>query len=189
MAEIPFNEPVFFTAGDTVQWRKQLTDYPVSEGWELVYSFRGQGPGQGFETAPDTDSGDHLVTLNPATTAPLKAGPVYYVAKVTLGDAVYTVSRGQIEVKADLTALSVDAHYDARSQTEKDLAAVEGAIRTQINGGIVQEYSIGNRSLRRYSLAELQELKKDLRAQINQKQQQQNLADGNPFLRQVLAEF
>lgn len=40
-APIPTTEPESFTAGDSVTWLKSLSDFPPSEGWTVVYCFRG----------------------------------------------------------------------------------------------------------------------------------------------------
>jgi len=51
--------------------------------------------------------------------------------------------------------------------TQEMLTAVENAIYAICNGGAVSSYSIGGRSLQRYSLAELQKLRDKLKRELS----------------------
>jgi hypothetical protein len=67
---------------------------------------------------------------------------------------------------------------DGRTQAEKDLDAVQAAIRTLIAGGAVQQYSIGNRQLSRYQLSQLIELESKLKAELKREQKAELMANG-----------
>ena len=64
---------------------------------------------------------------------------------------------------------------------------VETAIRTLAEGGMVQEYTIGGRSLRRYKMAELLQLRSELQQEINMERRKEKMRQGlgNPGLAKV----
>lgn len=50
--------------------------------------------------------------------------------------------------------------------TTTDLTSVENAIRAKISGNAVAEYRIGDRSLRYFTLAELQSLRDKIKSEV-----------------------
>ena len=84
---------------------------------------------------------------------------------------------------AGLNYNGTPAALDGRTQAQKDLDAVQAAIRTIINGGVVRQYTIGNRSLSKYDLSDLLALETKLKADVNREQKAQLIANGlgNPF--------
>ena len=77
--------------------------------------------------------------------------------------------------------------FDDRSRAEVDLGHVEAAIRTLAEGGMVQEYAIGGRSLKRYKMGELLQLKAELENEINMERRKEKMRQGlgNPGLAKV----
>jgi hypothetical protein len=77
---------------------------------------------------------------------------------------------------------STPGAFDGRSQAEIDLDAVKAAIRAIVSGGVVQEYRIGTRNLKKYDLVDLIQLESKLKAEVKREQaaslQAQGL--GNP---------
>lgn len=184
MAEIPLDEPVSFTAGDTVSWRKLLADYPATDGWVLSYAFRAPA-GAGLDVTAAADGAGFLVTLTAWQTAAFAAGVLYWQARVTRSMEVHSVDTGQCVVQPSLSATATTAAFDGRTPLQKDLDAVRSAIRALLTGGAVQEYSIGNRSLRRYSLQELQTLESHLVQQVAREQGAARLSAGGPFFKSL----
>ena len=84
---------------------------------------------------------------------------------------------------AALSYSGTPAALDGRSQAQKDLDAVQAAIRTIVAGGVVRQYTIGNRSLSKYDLTDLLALETKLKADVNREQKAQLIANGlgNPF--------
>ena len=68
--------------------------------------------------------------------------------------------------------------FDGRSQAQKDLEAVQAAIRTIISGGAVAEYRIGTRSLKKYELSELLTLESRLKAEVVREKKAEMIANG-----------
>lgn len=160
---MPF--PSRITIGDYAQW----TDNPVtqngqvltSDAYTLTYAVRGATVlnltstpfGNGWQTA---------LTVQQSTA--LTAGQYYWQSYLTAGSVRFTVGQGQTVVVANYS--SAIAGFDGRTQLEKDIDAVDAAIRAMVAGGAVQEYSIGSRSLKKMTIADLISLRSQLKYRL-----------------------
>ena len=54
-AETPTKEPETVRAGDTIKWKKSVSDYAASDGWTLKYSLRGQSTAIDLTSTADGD--------------------------------------------------------------------------------------------------------------------------------------
>ena len=99
----------------------------------------------------------------------------------------YTAGRGQFTVKSTAAYTGQPAAYDDRSRAEIDLGFVETAIRTLAEGGMVQEYQIGGRMLKRYKMTELLQLRDSLKNEIAMERKAEKIRQGlgNPGLAKV----
>lgn len=188
LENIPDFEPVEITAGARLRWTKTLADFPASL-WELKYYFRGAGTG--FDATATADGEAHDITVAAATTAAMTAGQYYFEAWATnLSDAneKYLVDEGRVTVKRSFLAVSTATTIDDRTQAEIDLAAVRAAL-SGAAGLSVLEYTIGNRSLRRRSHAELLDLEKRLVARVAGERRRERVRQGGNFLQHVEMSF
>jgi hypothetical protein len=85
---------------------------------------------------------------------------------------------GQLTVLRSLSYTGSPAAVDGRSQAQQDLDAVQAAIRALVSGGVVREYTIGNRSLKKYELADLMQLESKLKAEVKREQMAELMANG-----------
>jgi hypothetical protein len=113
----------------------------------------------------------------------LDAGNGTWQAIATKTGSTITLGTGQLQVKTTLSYTGQPAAFDGRTQTEKDLDAIQAAIRSLLNNGIVKEYTIGNRSLKKYDLPDLLALETKYKAELKREQKAQLIANGlgNPF--------
>ena len=127
------------------------------------------------------------ITVPAATTANFDAGLWTWQAIATYSTLQYTAGRGQFTVKATAAYTSTPGAFDDRSRAEIDLSYVEAAIRTLAQGGMVQEYQIGGRSLKRYKMTELMQLRDDLKNEIAMERKAEKIRQGlgNPGLAKV----
>lgn len=190
MTDIPTREPSKIVAGDYVQWKIALSDYPASDGWTLSYVLANSSAQETFDAAASGD--DHLVTLAAATTAAWAAGGYRWTAYVTKADERYTVrgwgaedGTGRIEVVENLAAQS--SGYDTRTHAEKTLAAlkamIEGRATTDQATRIVAGEVIGSMPVHRLlefydkykAMVEAEKKADDIKADLGH--------DGNIFVR------
>ena len=122
MSVIPYGEPPSIRAGDTIQWRRTLSEYPATS-WTLTYSLL-NAAGK-ITIAAGADGSDHLVSVAKATSALYTAGWYDWTASVSDGTSRYTVDNGRIRVFPDLAAATT---YDARSHARIMLEAIEALI-------------------------------------------------------------
>lgn len=187
--------PPRITAGTTVTW----DDLPTTDTFgnqidatthTLSYYLRFNEVFEAITAVATASSLDWRTTLSSTTTSGMAAGTWYFSAVATsLSDAtVLELGRGQLSVDASLVYATQAKAFDGRTQAERDLEAVQTAIRTLLNGGSVQEYRIGTRSLKRYDISELLTLEARLKAEVKREQTAQLMANGlgnprNMFIR------
>jgi hypothetical protein len=139
--EIQENEPISFVAGNTVKWRKTLSDYPATV-WTLTYSFVQSGDYQTI--VADADGDDHVITISATDSADFSAGVYDYQATVTDGSETMTVGEGKVSVKPDF-ASQTDG-FDNRSHAKKMIDILEPLLLTIAAKGHAT-YTIGGRSM------------------------------------------
>ena len=147
--DILTEEPTEITAGDTVTWKISLSDFLASDSWVLTYAL--VKTNKLIEITASADGDDHLVEELPTTTADWDPGIYHYQAYVTKGTERYQVGEGTIEVLEDFAA---STGYDNRSHAKKVLDAIEALLEGKADQDQLS-YSIGGRSLSRFSWDEL----------------------------------
>jgi hypothetical protein len=175
--------PAQIRAGDTIKWRDDagvdnLGNEITSTSWALTYYLRTNTASEGATVVGSAYGTGWELTIVAATSAGFDAGQWYWQAIATSGSEKVTLGAGQLEVLAALSYSGTPGAVDGRTQLEQDLAAVQAAIRSLISGGAVQQYSIGNRSLSRYSLSDLMALESKLKAEVKREQMAQLMANG-----------
>lgn len=181
--------------GDTVRWLDEATVDVFgaaidSSTHSLVYYLRANASGAA-ETLTSTASGSGW--LFSWTVAESVSSPTTYfwqaVATALVGGAKTTLGSGSLTIEPSLAYVGSPGAYDGRSQAEKDLEAVQGAIRTLLSGGSVKEYRIGTRNIKRYDLAELLQLEGKLKADVAREKQAEMIANGLGNPRNMFVRF
>lgn len=190
--------PPLITAGTSVTW----DDLPTTNNLgvqidatthSLTYYLRFN---EVFEAITTTATATNITawrtTLSSSASAGMDAGTWYFSAVATLlSDAtnITELGRGSVTVQASLAYAGQATAFDGRSQAERDLAAVQTAIRTLLSGGSVQEYRIGTRSIKRYDISELLMLEGRLKAEVKREQTAQLMANGLGNPRNMFVRF
>ena len=173
MAEIPALEPASVTAGDTIQWKRTLPDYPAASGWVLKYRLI-NAAGK-IDITASASGADHLVNIAIATSAAWPAGAYDWQAFVEKAGERYTVGYGRITVKPNLAAQS--AGYDTSSQARKVLEAIEAVLEGRASQSH-QDMEVAGRRIRHFSFAELLSLRDKYRAEARAEEAAENLSRG-----------
>lgn len=169
-----------FTAGDTVKWTKSLPDYPASQGWALSYTFINS---TGKFTATGSANGTAFdVTISATTTAAVSAGDYYFEGYASKAGERFRVDCGTVTVAPNITSA---ATFDGRSHARKVLDAIEAVIEGRASTD-QQEYTIGNRSLKRTPIADLIVLADKYRAMVNAEDNAAALAAGRGAKNRIL---
>lgn len=179
------NFPARITEGDTVKWRTNASadqlGNPItsSGGWTLTYYFRFNRNNHGATAVGAAYGTGWEFSLSATTTEGFHADDTgYWQAVATKASEAVTIGSGQFEIDANLAYVGTPAALDNRSQAQKDLDAVQAAIRTMISGGAVAEYTIGNRRLKKMELADLLTLEGKLKAEVKREQAAALAANG-----------
>jgi hypothetical protein len=193
---VTISVPDLIYAGDTVIFDvPEFTD-PVgntvsSSSYTLTWYARTNTASEGATITGVAEGTGWRVTVPATTTTGFDAGlwtwQAIAVNTTPDPDLQYTAGRGQFTVKATLEYSGTPGAFDDRSRAEIDLGHVETAIRTLAQGGVVQEYSIGNRSLKRYKMSELLQLRDTLKAEVDRERRAEKVKQGlgNPGVTRV----
>lgn len=163
----PTIEPSVLYTGDTWAWTRTLGDYPAGEAWVLKYTLINAGGRINITSTADSDA--HAVSVAAATTATYAAGSYTWQAFVEKAAERFTVGQGVLSVRAGFASGSGGA--DARTQAEIALQDAITALATYTaSRGMISEYTIGGRSQRFRSIAEIQALINFWRAEVGKEQ-------------------
>jgi len=188
------NIPTTIRAGDTVKWRDDASvdvfgNEITSSDWTLKYYLRTNTASEGATSTGSAYGTGWEFTLSASTTADFDAGNWYWTAVATKDSEVITLGNGSLTVEAALTYSGTPGAYDGRTQAQKDLDAVQAAIRAIVDGGVVQEYRIGTRNLKKYDLPDLIQLEGKLKAEVKREQQAELIANGLGNPRNMFVRF
>jgi len=190
----PVKIPPSLQAGDTITWRDEATvdnlGNPISStDYTLTYYLRTNTPVEGCTVVGSAYGSGWEFTIAADTSAGFNAGNWYWQAVATKAGSTLTLGSGSTTVVAALGYTNSPAAYDGRSQAQKDLDAVQAAIRTILSGGAVQEYRIGTRNLKKYDLADLLQLEAKLKADVKREEAAQLMANGLGNPRNMFVRF
>lgn len=170
--------PSELTSGDSKTWLDYATTDNLGNAidsslWTLYYKIA--GPKTLLLTATALGTG-WTTSITAAQSITLPAGDYFWQAYVTKGSERVTLSSGPIKILQDI-GTAADG-YDGRTQIKRDLDAVKAAMRAIIAGGAVEEYTIGNRSLRKMRMSELIILEAKLLTELSNEEKAGKIADG-----------
>lgn len=174
------NIPQSITQGDTATWQDDPWIAPSGKlysapGYTLSYVLRGAAGGVVLVA---TASGSGWKTaLSAAQSAALAVGRLWWSAVVEGASERVTIASGEVLVSENLAA-NPAAAYDGRTQAERDLDAVNAAISARTSGGLVAEYSVAGRSLKREPMAALLALRSALMMRVRNEQTAASIAAG-----------
>ena len=188
------NIPRTIRAGDTVKWRDDPTtdvfgNAITSSAWTLKYYLRTNTASEGATITGSAYGTGWELTISAATSDAFDAGNWYWTAVATKDSEVITLGNGNLSVEAALTYTGTPGAFDGRTQAKKDLDAVQAAIRAIVDGGVVQEYRIGTRNLKKYDLADLIQLEAKLKAEVKREEQAELIANGLGNPRNMFVRF
>ena len=172
--QVPTTEPEVIFANTTVQWTKELTDFPAST-WTLTYFFAHSTAANDFNIVATASGSTHVVSVAASVSNAYAAGTYRWYARVVSGSEVHMVEdlTGEVEVKAD----PVDAGARVKSHNQTMLDAIRSVLEGTA-GTDVQSYTIGGRSLSRYSLEELMKFEAKYTALVANEKRKENAAKG-----------
>ena len=184
--------PSLIYAGDTFAFDvpaiSDAIGTAISSGtYTLTWYARFNTASEGTTVVGTAEGAGWRVTVPAATTANFDVGVWTWQAIATYSTLQFTAGRGQFTVKASAKYAGTPGAFDDRSRAEIDLGFVETAIRTLAEGGMVQEYQIGGRMLKRYKMIELLQLRDSLRNEVAMERKAEKIRQGlgNPGLAKV----
>lgn len=175
--------PAQIRAGDTVKWRDVASrdvfgNAITSSDWTLTYYLRFDKTHEGATVVGTVYGTGWEFSIAQGTSAGFDAGTWYWQAEATKAGEHVTLGAGQLTVLAGMSYTGLPAAFDGRTQAQKDLDAVQAAVRAMVSGGAVAEYSIGSRRLKKMELSDLLALESSLKAEVKREQKAAMIANG-----------
>lgn len=166
--------------GNTWDWNVSASDYSAADGWALKLYLvpRFTSPVQApivLDSAAADDGVAHRFQRTAAQSASYAAGQYGFYTNALKGAEVYTLDgthwTGEVELFPNPASLAQGA--DTRSQDEIALDAIRAVLanRATIDQ---QEYTIGDRSLKRMSIDDLLKLEARFLTRVNQQRQKKS---------------
>jgi hypothetical protein len=156
--------PEHFPAGTTVKFTRSLDDFSPSDGW--TYAIYLNGLTQKFNKAGTVLNNIFQIEFLPADTASLNPGPFRYAERLTNSGTgeVYDITGDElvINIEPNVSSAAAGAFNTAE---ERMLAIVEAAISGRLTADI-QAYQIAGRSVSKIPIAELRQIRGELKASI-----------------------
>ncbi len=163
MADTLYALPASFSAGTTVEYRRQLSDYPASGGWTLKLYLAGA---KILTTEATADGADHLITIEAEDTAGLLAGVYKWVERVSKTvdgtKKSYDVASGAVTVTADLAQATDGSEQE---WAEQAITVLQAYINRRLPSGM-ESYQINGRTVTSLSIPEARKELASLRAEL-----------------------
>ena len=182
-------QPAELYQGDAIDWI-ELRVHPDATAVRVW--LRAAAAGAGVEVVATDTSDGWKVELSAATTATMAAASWELQVVSTVNSAPLTTGRGSLTVRKSLAFTGTAGAFDDRSQAQKDLDAIEEAIRALVSGAV--EYQIGSlgnggRKVRRVDLPELIKWRDRLKAEVAREKRAEMIAQGLGDPRKLYVRF
>ena len=175
--DIPTTEPTSFTAGDTVKWTREISDYPADQ-YALKYVLQLLSGGTPIEISAAADGSSYAVTISAASSAAYAVGDYRwygYVTDLATGLERYSIGSGSLTVLPDPAAFTTAT--DLRSHARKVLAAIEATLEGTATRDQLK-MQIDGEMIERRTIAELLQLRSFYAAEVRREEQAEKLAKG-----------
>lgn len=150
-------------AGDSLNLLDSPSDYLATDGWILKYRFTPRGTGAAIVLVAVAEGASFRTRATSAVTADFVAGDYTFAKWVEKGTERATLETGNFSISPDPAQIA--AGTDTRSHVEKTLAAIEAMLEGKASKD-VQEYTIGDRQLKYFTIGELMVWRDKYRAQL-----------------------
>lgn len=178
----PTQIPATLIAGDTWEWTRDVGDYPAGT-WTAAWYF--ENAAGNFSVAASASGTTHTATVAAATTATYRAGKYRWRLVVTSAGVRKTVDEGWLDVLPDPAAAG---NVDHRSFARIVLENIEAYLRDPTNI-VAASYSLGGRSLSRWSRTELLTERDKLLAEVRSEDAAARLGAGLGSPRRLYVRF
>ena len=153
------NIPKKVYANTTIKWREGPVTDPFGESitnanGTLKYYLRTNVRPQGLAVTGTTHGNGWEFVISKDDSKTFAAGDWYFYVEASDGTETFTLGQGRFEVLSSLSFSDSPGKYDGRSDAEIERDGIKEALAKFKDGA--QEYSIGGRTFKRASMADLQ---------------------------------
>lgn len=176
------------TLGFTLNFATAVANYAANDGWALHYRLVPRTAGTAIDLVSSADATDpslHRTTASAATTAAWTAGTYSWQSWVEKASEKYEVAAGTVTLRANpITATTLDNRSTAQTALDNIRAILAG----RANDGVLS-YRVGERELRRYTMAELIVLESKFAQDVKRETDAARMAAGLATKRRTFVRF
>lgn len=185
--------PATIRAGDTIEWIEPAAvdlsgNAATSATWAFISYLRHDATHEGATITGTAEGSGWKMSISATTSAGFDVGLWSWQSRISAAGTVITVGSGTFQTLPNLSYTGQPAAYDGRTQAEKDLEAVQTAIRALIAKG-AKSYSIGSRSYTSNDLGELIKRESQLKAVVARERAAEKVAQGLGDPRNLFVRF
>jgi len=171
------------TAGDSLNWKESVAEYPASDGWTLRFSLVNGASNVEFSASAEGDA--YAVSLPASTTSAWHPGRYRFQAYVVRGEDRHTIGTGTVDILPDFSSVTT---FDGRTHAERVLEAIEAVIEKRASKD-QESYTIKGRSLSRTPLPELLVLRDRYRREVLDEKRAEKIRAGKKPGNKILVRF
>ena len=171
----PTIEPDKFTAGDTVNWNKTLSDYPASTHVLTYYLHPISGTGNVINITASANGNTHEVRITPATSQNYNQGDYRWHSTVTDNTNTYAVDTGLLTINPNFRTTTA---LDDRSHAERTLAYIESTIE-KLSQKVISSASVNGKSYTLANISDLMRLRDNYFYEVDAEKRKAKLNRGN----------
>lgn len=154
--------PRLIYQGETAQWTKTLSDYAAPD-WDSRYELTGSA--DGLTVTGVDDGSDHDFEITATESDALPPGAYNWALHVDHADGrTFVVVDGSLEILAKRDGAIPTT--DARTHAERMLDGLESFLEGKMSTSDAESWAIGNRSVTRYKLEDLERMRRNYRAEV-----------------------
>ncbi len=184
--------PANITAGDSASWIDDpflAADNSRLDSSKYMLSYELRGSGAPITLTAVANGLGWKTSITPSVSASLVSGVWFWAAILTATGERITVSRGEISVQKDLSAVN-SAGFDGRSDAEKALSDAESALANlHASGKKTKKYTIGTRNAEYYTAPELIAAISYWRIRVSNERASKSIKDGMGSPKNLMVRF
>lgn len=178
--------PGSVTAGDTIQWKITLADYPASDGWVLKYRLI-NAAGK-IDIVSTAEGDDHAINVTASASTSWAAGTYDYQAYVDgVSSQRKTVETGSIKIMPNLA--NEAAGFDNRTASRKLLDQLDSDMAAYGRKAYTQEYEYAGRRMKFLNPGEFLSFRDKVRAEVAREEAAARISRGEDAGRKVFVRF
>lgn len=182
-------EPLIFSIGDTMLFKRYLPDYLPSDGWSLTYSIRGgANSGNSLTFNSTTDGTNYTVTVLSSVTSTWVAGQYILVGFAVNGATRHQIYYAELTLTPNAIASRDVPNVDVLTHAQKMIVSLQTQLES-LAQNVLQDSTVQGTELRRVRRKEMLELLQFYQEKVANEAALENVRNGRPSGQKIVPQF